>query len=190
MAAFWAGVVSALIGAVVGGIFTAIGVRTQVKAALQAAEIQVSAMADQQVEKVRIEAERRAVAEVTRTLGDVLLEAFKIEDSHFFTHHDKEPDSKCPEPDAAIIRQANQWRQKFDHTQIVYGPYLSPGANERLDSIFELVPFGNNWYRLLKKHSGKTCPVGAWLEELSSALMHVIKDIPLEMGIQRGGRGT
>lgn len=84
VADFWAGVVAGVLGAFVGGFFTAWGARLQVRGTLEAVRLEIEATADADRKARQIALRRQALTEMYRTVGNCLhlleVEAEKHED--------------------------------------------------------------------------------------------------------------
>ncbi|WP_141725367.1 hypothetical protein [Micromonospora pallida] len=182
MSEFWSGVASGLIGAVIGGVFTTIGVRTQVKASLQAAQLQVNAMIEQQSISALLAMKQWAVMQVTAGLESVNM---KVEELYQIHDQPEHGDGLMCRGDAfcrGSVAHAKSWRQELNHVLTTYGGYLTRDAQSAVDRVFGYLPTGGTAKQIASKCKGD-CLYSSWLEKLADVLMEAMDELPYRMGL-------
>jgi hypothetical protein len=143
---FLAGVASGLLGAIVGGAFTAQGARAQVKAIVETANLQISAEREQQTRNTEAARRLSDLDDLIETLSVLRYQVQVWGEEHYFGNHSG---TACEGsiPDATQMRQVNEWRRVVD--KITYRHSLLLGemnaSDAHLDSFYHFLPFGNNW---------------------------------------------
>ncbi|MDT0529261.1 hypothetical protein RM555_09690 [Micromonospora sp. DSM 115977] len=180
MSDFWSGVASGLIGAVIGGIFTTIGVRSRVKAALSAAQMQVAAMVEQQSIAARLAMKQWAVTEITASLERIHSQADALYGGHSSASHTGEHRLPCSDMQlrGEALDHVREWLRELNRIQITYGGYLNARADESLGRIFEKMPPSLGFFN---RYEGG-CLYVEWLDDLTGLLMDVMDEIPYHMG--------
>ncbi|WP_141561858.1 hypothetical protein [Micromonospora sp. WMMA1996] len=184
MSEFWSGVASGLIGAIIGGLFTAAGVRVQVKASLQAAQLQVNAMIEQQSISAVLSMRQWAVMQVTAGLEAVKTEVEALYQSHEHPEREAADGARCRGHDFRrdALNYARNWRRQLNHSLAAYGGYLNRESIATVDRVFEYLPAENSVDRMAGSLKGD-CLYSFWLDRLDDLLLEAMDEIPYRMGL-------
>ncbi|KAB1940590.1 hypothetical protein F8271_15740 [Micromonospora sp. ALFpr18c] len=182
MSEFISGVLSGLVGAAVGGAFTALAARAQVRAVMQVAHIQIEADRRHSAESAYREQQLAAATALSKRLLQMLHEVRGMSEDHYFErHHQKEDDLPALPPSLVELQQINDWRRQLDFIQAEFGPLLSEDENEELESLFGYVTFGNNWQSIAKNYPNLNCPQCRWSDDFGDALSLWLKKVQGKM---------
>jgi hypothetical protein len=202
MGDFWTGVASGLIGAMIGGLFTAYAARAQVKVALRAAQMQMQAAMDaarMQVESANEQhrkqqlslARQQAVAEYVRLMGDIIAFWFAMGDRHHESCGRAATVENCGEPDDSLqyaIRLSNE----CDRVEAMNYRTLPPAFSTYLAEAQSTLPkYRKDWLLKLGLESpaydGSACLVERYadkavesVEGAMGSLQRLARDAPLE----------
>ncbi|MDP4506180.1 hypothetical protein [Nonomuraea turcica] len=90
MADFWVGAIAGILGALVGGFFTAWGARLQVRGVLEAARLEINATVREERRARQVASQHAALIEMFRVVGKCLHILEEETDSH--KHHSADTD--------------------------------------------------------------------------------------------------
>ncbi|GII29929.1 hypothetical protein [Planotetraspora mira] len=131
---FWAGVIAGVLGAFVGGFFTAWGTRLQVRGALEAVrlEIQATAVADRKARQIALQ--RQALIEMYRSIGDCL-HLLEVETEKHEYHTSATECQIIPTPELL------QTRRDLECTYWTYNNELVPDNDSNATPVDDLTLF-------------------------------------------------
>ncbi|MFI7248139.1 hypothetical protein [Micromonospora chalcea] len=182
-----AGAISGLLGAIVGGLFTAWAARAQVKAAVSSAHLQIKAT--QEAQKAAAFKSRRLAAsdDIVKSLTAIMRQLQEMGDTHYEVHNSGE-DASCTEPipSADCIKQINDWRREFDRITYEHSDFLEDMGNPDLDypdSPFSYVIVGSDWdfiRRRFPRSEPGDCIRVDWHDQFFSSLLDLVRSVCVE----------
>ncbi|MGA4731004.1 hypothetical protein ACPB67_26615 [Micromonospora taraxaci] len=179
---FISGVLSGLAGAAVGGAFTALAARAQVRAAIQVAQLQIDADRHHSAESAYRAQQLAAATALSKRLLQMLHEVRVMSEDHYFDrHHQEEDDLPVPPPSAVELQQINDWRRQLDFIQAEFSPLLTEKEKDELESLFMHVTFGNNWQSIAQNFPNLRCPQCRWSDDFGDNLSIWLKKVQGKM---------
>jgi|SRR6476660_34226 len=173
---FWAGLISGLIGAIIGGAFTAWGARMQVKGAFDLAKLQILESRRQQLDEVRLSLRQKATQEFASLIREVNAFYWDLGEQH--THEDWQNGNPCPSPETYPTRLV-QLESDLNNCQFIYGAYLPEAAENAIEQAYSLFPGKHHWERLTTADSkyGCMCGIGSWAEDCNVLAGRTMKEL-------------